>query len=163
MDIQMPVMDGYEATKRIETTPSDRSTVIIAVTAHAFEAERETVLSIGCDDFIRKPFREAEVFDKMARHLGVRYVYGEKGSREHEGGSREKSPSLNLQSLVSRLPTELLTRLEDATTRCDMNRVDRVILEIRSHDATLGEALKKLADVLDYPKLLDLVQGPSEK
>ena len=71
----MPVLDGREATKRIRTAtpPGGRRTVIIALTASAFEEERETVLAAGCDDFVTKPFEEHVIFEKMALHLGIRY------------------------------------------------------------------------------------------
>lgn len=77
MDMRMPVMDGYEATKSIKADLKGRATVIIALTASAFEEERHLVLSAGCDDFVRKPFREQVIFEKMAQYLGVRYIYEE--------------------------------------------------------------------------------------
>lgn len=71
MDMRMPNVDGYEATRQIKTTP------VIALTASAFEEERVVVLAVGCDDFVHKPIREGEIFAKMGEHLGVRYVYEE--------------------------------------------------------------------------------------
>ena len=58
MDLRMPVMDGYEATQRIKATTKGQATAIIAITASVLEEEKMVVLSAGCDDFIRKPFRE---------------------------------------------------------------------------------------------------------
>ena len=52
-----------------------QATVIIALTASAFEESRSVILAVGCDDFVRKPFREKAIFEKMAQHLGVQYVY----------------------------------------------------------------------------------------
>ena len=75
MDMRMPVMDGYEATQRIKATLRGQATVIIALTASAFEHDRSLVLAAGCNDFVRKPFRESEIFGKMAEHLGVRFCY----------------------------------------------------------------------------------------
>ncbi|MCP4713714.1 MAG: response regulator, partial [Deltaproteobacteria bacterium] len=74
LDIKMPVLDGYETAKRIrndelEMINSPLHTLIIAVTAVSFEKERRTALAAGCDDFVRKPFREAEIFDVLRRHL----------------------------------------------------------------------------------------------
>ncbi len=85
MDIQMPVLNGYEAARQIKqrlkataqrsaTTPS---TKIIALTASALEEERINVLAAGCDDLMRKPFQQAALFAKMAEHLGVCYRYEE--------------------------------------------------------------------------------------
>jgi CheY-like chemotaxis protein len=74
MDIRMPVMDGMEATRRIKATEAGRRTKIIAVTAHALEEERTEILAAGCDDFIRKPYQVTEIFECLAKHLGVHYI-----------------------------------------------------------------------------------------
>ena len=77
MDIRMPVMNGYEATQRIKATTQGQATAIIALTASVLEEEKAEALSAGCDDFVRKPFREEEIFEIMKKHLGVRYLYGD--------------------------------------------------------------------------------------
>ena len=76
MDMRMPIMDGYEASQRIKSTLQGQATVIIALTASAFEEDRALVLSAGCDDFLRKPFREETLWQKMAEHLGIQFRYG---------------------------------------------------------------------------------------
>ncbi|MGL5077859.1 MAG: ATP-binding protein, partial [Waterburya sp.] len=75
MDMRMAVMNGYEATQQIKSHLNGQATAIIALTASTLEEEKAVVLSAGCDDFVRKPFREEIIFDKMAQYLGVRYVY----------------------------------------------------------------------------------------
>ena len=75
MDMRMPVTNGYEATQQIKSHLKGQATVIIALTASTLEEEKAVVLSAGCDDFVRKPFREEVIFDKMAQYLGVRYIY----------------------------------------------------------------------------------------
>src|ERR671933_631213 len=77
MDMRMPVMDGYEATKQIKSTTKGQATAVIALTASTLEEERGVVTSAGCDDFLRKPFREADIFEMMNKHIGVCYVYDE--------------------------------------------------------------------------------------
>jgi CheY-like chemotaxis protein len=73
-------MDGYEATQAIKQMPNGQETVIIALTASAFDEQREAILKVGCDDFIRKPFQEEILFVKIAEYLGVRYIYSEDSS-----------------------------------------------------------------------------------
>ncbi|MCP4713730.1 MAG: response regulator, partial [Deltaproteobacteria bacterium] len=80
MDIRMPVMNGMEATRRIKETKDGANTKIVALTAHALEDERREILESGCDDFIRKPYRETEIFEALAKHLGVRFLYAEEES-----------------------------------------------------------------------------------
>ncbi|MEN3366831.1 MAG: hypothetical protein V7606_4105, partial [Burkholderiales bacterium] len=76
MDMRMPVMDGREATRHIRSTLKGNDTVIIAIiTAGGVELEREAILADGCDDVLRKPFRERDLLEMMHRYLGVEFVY----------------------------------------------------------------------------------------
>ena len=77
MDFRMPVMDGHEAIRRIRAMAGGEDTKIIAVTASAMGENRQELMEIGADDFISKPFREVELFQKIHAHLGVEYVYAE--------------------------------------------------------------------------------------
>ena len=86
MDMRMPVMDGYEATRQIKGTIRGQATVIVALTASALEEDRAIILSEGCDDYIRKPFRESELFEVFEKHLGVQFTYA---GTEEEGRSQE--------------------------------------------------------------------------
>jgi CheY-like chemotaxis protein len=80
MDIRMPVVDGKQAAQQIKAKGAGKSTIIVALTAHALEEEKDAILSSGFDDFVSKPFREQEIFDVMARHIGLRYRCAESGS-----------------------------------------------------------------------------------
>jgi signal transduction histidine kinase/ActR/RegA family two-component response regulator len=85
MDVRMPVMDGLEATRRIRALEGGREVKIVALTASVFGEERANVLGAGMTDFIRKPYRAEEIFDCLARHLGVRFVYDEMPSASAAG------------------------------------------------------------------------------
>ncbi|MEO1592687.1 MAG: ATP-binding protein [Cyanobacteria bacterium J06632_22] len=69
MDIRMPLMDGCEATRRIKTADIDNQTIVIALTASAFEEQRQMMLASGCNDFVRKPFKREELLSKIQQHL----------------------------------------------------------------------------------------------
>jgi CheY-like chemotaxis protein len=78
MDMQMPVMDGYEATRLIQRWCAEThqpSPKIVALTASVFEEQRSQILDAGCDDVISKPFKVKELLLTIAQHLGVRYIY----------------------------------------------------------------------------------------
>ena len=71
MDIQMPVMDGYEATEYIRENmrPEVANLPILAMTAHAHIAKDESYKAYGMNDYVLKPFRPEELFSKVAKYL----------------------------------------------------------------------------------------------
>ena len=69
MDIQLPIMDGYEATRRIKADPALRSIPIIAVTSHALGDGEEKARAAGCDDFVAKPFSPRQLLAKIRHYL----------------------------------------------------------------------------------------------
>jgi two-component system, cell cycle response regulator DivK len=70
MDLSLPVIDGWEATRRIKANQSVRDIPIIALTAHAMRGDAERALNCGCDDYLSKPLDEEVLFQKLARFLG---------------------------------------------------------------------------------------------
>ena len=69
MDLSLPVMNGWEATRRLKANPDLKSIPIIALTAHAMKGDRETALAAGCDDYLVKPIDEDELMEKMTKFL----------------------------------------------------------------------------------------------
>jgi two-component system cell cycle response regulator DivK len=69
MDIQMPIMDGYEATRRIKADPSSRSIPIIAVTSFALTGDEEKARTAGCDGYVTKPFSPRQLLAKIREFL----------------------------------------------------------------------------------------------
>jgi len=69
MDIQIPIIDGYEVTRRIKADPSLKSIPIIAVTSHALGDGEEKALAAGCDDFVAKPYSPRQLLAKIRQHL----------------------------------------------------------------------------------------------
>src|SRR5436305_6329477 len=96
MDFRMPVMDGHEAIRRIRDMPGGEGTKIIAVTASAMDDNRQELMEVGADDFIGKPFREAELFQKIHAHVGVEYQYAE----DPENAGPAEAAELTPESLV---------------------------------------------------------------
>jgi CheY-like chemotaxis protein len=75
MDMRMPVMDGYEATRRIKSTEAGRATPVIVVTAEAFEEERSRAYEAGADGYLRKPVSAEALFGELKDRLSIDYIY----------------------------------------------------------------------------------------
>ena len=71
MDIQLPVMDGYEATRRIRSKPELRSIPIIAVTSYALAGDEAKALAIGCNAYVAKPFSPRALLGKVREQLAL--------------------------------------------------------------------------------------------
>ena len=69
MDIQLPVMDGYTATRQIKADPPFRSIPIIAVTSYALSGEEKKARAAGCDDYVPKPFSPRQLLGKIRQYL----------------------------------------------------------------------------------------------
>ena len=69
MDVQLPIMDGYEATRRIKADPALRSIPIIAVTSYALSEEDKRARAAGCDDYVAKPYSPRQLLAKIRQHL----------------------------------------------------------------------------------------------
>ena len=69
MDIQLPVLDGYEATRRIRTNPDLKSVPIIAVTSYALAGDEDKALAAGCDGYVSKPYSPRELLAKVRAYL----------------------------------------------------------------------------------------------
>ena len=70
MDLSLPVMDGWEASRRLKDNDKTRSIPIIALSAHALDGEREKALAAGCDDYDTKPVEFARLVGKIEAILG---------------------------------------------------------------------------------------------
>lgn len=155
MDRRMPVMDGLEATRRIRALPDGKEVKIVAVTASVFSDQRNEVLEVGMDDFVRKPFRASEIYDCMSKYLGVQYVY------EEEREAKRKDLTLTSKMLEG-VPAELLGELKEALESLDAERIDSAIQQVAKHDQTLREKLNGLADNFDYPAILRVLRKTEE-
>ena len=69
MDIQLPVMDGYTATRRIKDDPALRAIPIIAVTSYALSGEEKKAQAAGCDDYVAKPYSPRQLLAKIRQYL----------------------------------------------------------------------------------------------
>ena len=70
MDLSLPVVDGWEATRRLKARPETEAIPVIALTAHAMQGDEDKARACGCDDYLTKPIDEDQLFQKLERFLG---------------------------------------------------------------------------------------------
>ncbi|MFP4101970.1 PAS domain S-box protein [Coleofasciculus sp.] len=158
MDMRMPVMDGYEATKHIKGHLKGQSTVVLALTASAFEEERSLVLCAGCDDFVRKPFREDVIFSKIAHYLRVHYVYEQPtASTALERESPASTQPLTAQALTI-MSKEWIHELYQAANSIDNERIFQLIEQIPPTHAAIAQAITDMVNNFRCDQIIDLIE-----
>lgn len=178
MDMRMPVMDGYEATKQIRASLTGDKTAIVALSANAFEQNRAAILAAGCDDFVAKPFQESVILEKIAKHLGVRYIYeevtNERAAKQEELAELENSqysiplagevssPSLTVSSLAA-MPDEWITELRQAAIQADEELIFDLLEQIPDRNALLADTLVELVDNFRLDKIIEIADKVSDK
>ena len=150
MDLKMPVMNGYEATSQIRSHSPTRSPAIVVLSASTFEEERSLFRESGCDDFVGKPFVENTIFEKIAQHLGVRYVY--QTPTPPEKAFRLTASSLKVMS------DSWLEQVEQAATTCDAELLTELFKQIPPEHSGLNNALQKQIDEFDFDRIINLIE-----
>ncbi len=150
MDMRMPVMDGYEATRLIKLTEKGKHTPIVALTASSFEEERKKMAVLGMQGYIRKPFRENELFDTIAKILDVKYIYKEETLSDQEEYLNDDEA---ISEGIAKLPDNILLKMLDALTLADLDLLIELINSIETDNPALARQLKMLANNYDYDHL----------
>lgn len=168
MDLRMPVMDGYQTTCCIRDTESHQvqlnqdnasllaPTKIIMMTASFLNDDQTTSLYVGCDDFIQKPFKEHEIFDLIAKHLGVSYIYKENNQSILDHSIQK----ITLTSTdIADLPSDWLTQFHHAVLECNGQKLQDLIEEILPEHESIAQALADLVNDYQYDQLLNLMEN----
>ena len=151
MDFRMPVMDGHEAIRRIRAMPGGEGPKIMAVTASAMDENRQELMAVGADDFLSKPFREVELFQKIHALVGVEYLYAEESLVEDEPEAAELGPGS-----LDDLPRDAVHQMREAVLTADLDQLLARIQDLESRDPVVARGLRHLAESFEYQKLLDL-------
>jgi signal transduction histidine kinase len=142
MDMQMPIINGYEATKYIKEHSQARSTIIIALTASVFKEQQHLIISAGCDDILPKPFPEELLWKKIARYLPVSYIYEENSqSKSIDELNNNLSP---MKLSLSFMSDEWLDRLKYYAKAADGKQILQLLTSIPPEKSNIALFLQKL-------------------
>jgi PAS domain S-box-containing protein len=182
MDMHLPILDGYETTQQIRAMERQRSggenrgdqitfsssvpsspptpspTVIIALTASAFEEDRARVLEAGCNDFVRKPFREDLLLSKIREYLGTQFVFTELPPlvmKPSQGTVDYLSIRTSLRNIMS---MEWFERCHQAADLGSDERLLQLIAQIPATHASVALILTDLVNDFRFEQLLTLTQ-----
>jgi signal transduction histidine kinase/DNA-binding response OmpR family regulator len=168
---EFPPSSGYGATRKVQDETTDsrqpqtdhRSPVfshrvpIVALTAHALEEEKARILAAGCDDFVRKPFREQEIFEVIGKHLDLQYIYMYQEAPVVPDTGLESKAQITPQQLAA-LPVDLRGQLHAAVVELDKEQLLALIEQIKPFDAHLARALDAALKRYALSPLLDLLE-----
>ena len=163
MDVVMPVMDGREAVRRIRALPEGRDVPIIAVSASVFEEQLREIIQVGASDYLRKPFREEELFEKVVRFLPAEFEYeGEEVSSSLPEG--EALSAEGLAEAMALLPEAIRTDLLGAARQLDKGRIMAVLGRLDGVAPGVIDRIRSLAETYRFDLLEDeLLQTRSGK
>jgi len=153
MDMRMPVMDGYEATRRIKKLPGGKDCVVIAVTASVFEDGRDAILKAGCDAILRKPYKSAEVYALLEKYLGICFV------REQESQAEDTADGLVvlIPSDFSHIDSDWKQGFTEATRLGSLQEMNRMLQQLRPGQDKLARGLEGLIERYDFQRILHLL------
>lgn len=161
MDVNMPRVDGLEATRRIRAGGTNQSVIIIATTASVLDQDRRQIMAAGFDDFMAKPILIDDLLERIGQHLRIEYEYSqEKGiSRE----SLEAPQGLDLSSNVfADLSLGLLAEISNATIRGDMERLEELIGQLAEQSTDAADFVHRLVENYDFETLITLLPKEGE-
>ncbi len=151
MDMRMPVMDGYEAIRRIREAEGGGAVPIIGLTASAFEDQRGRVMAAGASGFLTKPFQPDQLYELLGRLTGVEYVYSEEG-----GTAPAEAPPTGGPSFAD-IPEKMVWGVRRAMESGNMKELSEAVGEVEGFNAELGRQLRELASNFDFGRILELI------
>ncbi len=150
MDMRMPIMDGYEASTKIRENTERPRIPIIALTASAFEEDKQRIFAIGIDDYVRKPFQRKTLFNAIKKNLDIEYIY--------EEDAVENVVIKDTEMSFDAVPIKLSESLAEAVNTADFNEALDVLDQMKDF-LLAGEynLIKSLIDSFQYEKVLEIL------
>lgn len=154
MDMRMPILDGYTTTQRIKATPGGKKTIIIAITASAFEEERAEILAAGCDDFLSKPFRQEELTSILGKHLGT-----SDNEKNELIAQTVPYPTPVLGQELEKTPRSWRQEMAKMALECNDDALVALIESLPTLPRSLGQTLTMWAREYQFEQLFALLEA----
>ncbi|MCK5718631.1 MAG: response regulator [Thiomargarita sp.] len=154
MDMYMPIMDGYEATKLIKANLTGKEIVIIALTANIFEEENSKIMAIGCDDLLHKPYCENELLEMISKYLNLEYFY--------ENQKQQVKTIFDEKSILSTwliISEDLRNKFYQALKELDMDSIELLFVQVAKQNIELAKAMQPYIDNFKYEQLAELLDN----
>jgi len=156
MDLVMPKMDGYEATRQIRQIPELRNTVVIAISASASDQIRQESLAAGCNDYIAKPFDAEVLLEKLHLYLFLEWIYEE-----------QEEPAIADDQFAEIIapPQEEAEKLLEFVEYGDFNSLHRRLEKIEQLDSRyipFVNKIRQFADTFDSKKICEFIENCME-
>lgn len=151
MDMRMPVMDGYEAIRMIKSMEEFKNIPVVALTASTFEDEKKRIEALKIEGYIRKPFRENDLFNIIGNLLKIQYVC--------ESDQDDKNNNISDNKDVIQLSHKQISEILEALSIADMDKVLAIIDQIELIYPQFAYELKILAQNYDYSQIEELLKN----
>ncbi|MEK8015296.1 MAG: ATP-binding protein [Candidatus Parabeggiatoa sp.] len=157
-DLVMPIMDGFEACRRIRRIPEFNKLIIIMISASVFECHKEQSIEAGCDDFLPKPIRAEDLLSVLKKHLDLTWVYEAKET--NNGDEKHVEIEAETEELVG--PNEKQADiLFDLAMRGDLDGIVQQLAEFEQSDKQLtafANQIKGFAKNFEEERICDLIE-----
>jgi signal transduction histidine kinase/CheY-like chemotaxis protein len=141
MDLVMPVMDGFEAIRRLRGDPALRGLRIVALSASAFDSTRARSLGSGCDQFLSKPLRLDDVLGVIEQELRLTWI---RADQPAPIAAETSSAALKATASLDVLPRDVARELYEIALAGDIRLFMHRVGELRAHDGALTPAVEEL-------------------
>lgn len=163
MDLKMPIMDGYEAIKeiRLKENKAQLPVIIIAISANILKLEKQKLIDLGCNDIISKPIREQELWEKIARHLNISYLY-DSSSYEQNNPPKESYHQLKSEDFLI-MSFDWRKQLYQACLGARKSKILDLIKQIPPQNGVIINRLSQIVEQLNFTLIIDMLNSCDEK
>ena len=157
MDLVMPKLDGLEATRQLRQSEGEERVVVIALSASVLPLNRDESMAAGCDDFVPKPVRAADLLERIGRHLGLEWEYAAESEADGEPASARPlvaPPATEVLSLY-----ELAQKGQIVALRSAIDRLEALGAEY----GPFAAELRRLSRGFNMPQMCDFLRSHVEE